>query len=351
MRESLPRIEIEGRSVPFIKGAYTDTGILRAASLEFTLPLTYGGYKKLWNKEVTFYFDEADTTPLFRGYIKRLKEDFDSIKIFAQDMFGYFVKGGNPENAKLALTKDNNLDGLTVGNAIRSAINKAQLSSKIGTTYIGDTTPRVSASQPPLRGTMSVLEIIKDLIGRAIDNSSTPPRPNIARLIDNGTTSELIIELQSVLSDENVVHVFTEYDNITELRLINKKVPTVVIINGKGRNVKGTFTHDTAMAAYDRNYLEATNENLLSPAACKDFAEKVFRANLETQYEYTIKSMDGAYLNKNDVIRVETEDQRFSGNYRVSGKKIAFSPSTFDVGININRSPPTLVEYISQQDN
>jgi hypothetical protein len=198
---------------------------------------------------------------------------------------------------------------------------------------------------------MTVLDIIKDLVGRAVDNTSTPPRPNIARLIDNGSSSELIIELQSVLSDENVVHVFTEYDNITELRLINKKVPTVVIINGNGKNIKGTFTHDTAMNAYDRNYLEATNTNLKSPAACKDFAEKVFRANLETQYEYTIKSWDGAYLNKNDIIRVETEDQRFSGNYRVSGKKIAFSPSTFDVGININRSPPTLVEYISQQDN
>tara|TARA_R100000458_G_scaffold46832_1_gene45433 strand:+ start:9462 stop:10514 length:1053 start_codon:yes stop_codon:yes gene_type:complete len=350
MSESLPRIEIEGKSVPFIKGAYTDTGILRAASLEFTLPLTYGGYKKLWNKEVTFYFDEADTTPLFRGYIKRIKEDFDMIKIFAQDMFGYFVKGGNEENAKIALTNDNNLDGLTVGNAITAAINKAQLSSKIGTTYIGDTTPRVSASQPPLRGTMTVLDIIKDLIGRAVDNTSTPPRPNIARIIDNGSSSELIIELQSVLSDENVVHVFTEYDNISELRLINKKIPTVVIING-ANGVRGTFTHESAMDAYDRNFLEATNENLTSPAACVDFAEKVFRANLETQYEYTIKTWEGAYLNKNDVIRVETEDPRFAGNYRVSGKKIAFTPSTFDVGININKSPPTLVEYISQQDN
>jgi len=350
MRETIPAVEIEGRRVPFIKGAYTSSGLLRAATLQFTLPLTYGGYKKLWNKEVTFYFNESDTVPLFRGYIKRVKEDFDTIQVFAQDMLGYLVLGGNPENAKIALTKDDNLDGLTVGNAIRKAIKKAKLESKISTTYIGDTSPLKSSSQPPLRGTMTVLDIIKELIGRAIDNSGSPPRPNIARLIDNGSSSELIIELQSVLSSDNVKFVFTEQDNITELRLINKKVPTIIIINGQG-GAKGTYTHDTAIEAYDRNYLEATNENLKSPAECKDFAEKVFRANLETQYEYTIKSWDGAYLNENDVVRVETEDRRFSGNYRVTGKKIAFSPSSFDVGININRSPPTLVEYISQQDN
>jgi hypothetical protein len=351
MRESIPKVEIEGRQVPFIKGAYTNTGLLRAASLQFTLPLNFGGYKKLWNKEVTFYFDEGDSIPIFRGYIKRVKQDLDEIQIMAQDMFGYLVLGGNPESAKVALTKDDNLDGLTVGNAIRKAIKKAKLDSKISTTYIGDTTPLVSSSSPPLRGTMKVLDIIKELLGRAVDNSGEPPRPNIARLVDNGTSSELIIELQSILDSTNVKQVFTEYDNISKLRLINKKIPTVVIINGDGDSVKGTFTHDTAIAAYDRNYLEALNKNLKSPAECKDFAQKVFRANLETQYEYTITSWDGAYLDENDVIRVETEDRRFSGNYRVTGKKIAFSPSSFDVGININKNPPTLTEYIAQQDN
>ena len=350
MIETIPSIKIEGRNVPYIKGAYTNTGLLRAATLQFSLPLTYGGLKKLWNKEVTFFLNESDTTPLFRGYIKRVKEDFDMVQIIAQDMLGYLLLGGNPENAKIALTDNDNLDGLTVGNAISKAINKAQLSSKISTTYIGDTTPLVSASKPPLRGTKTVLDIIKTLMSRAIDNSSSPPRPNIARLIDNGSTSELIIELQSELDVSQIKHVFSEHANITDLQIIKRKIPTIVIING-ANNVKGTFQHDSAMEAYDRNYLEATNENLRSPAECKDFAQKVFRANLETQYQYTIKSWEGAYLAENDVIRVETDDDIFNGNYRVTGKKIAFTQSSFDVGININRNPPTLTEYIAQQDN
>ena len=45
------------------------------------------------------------------------------------------------------------------------------------------------------------------------------------------------------------------------------------------------------------------------------------------------------------------ESSVFTGNYRVRGKKIAFTNSEFTIGININRQPPTLVEYISQQDN
>ena len=73
MRNLTPSIRIEGRDQPFIQGAYTNTGGLTSATLQFDLPLTYGGYKKLWNKEVTFYLDSADGKPLFRGYIKRIK--------------------------------------------------------------------------------------------------------------------------------------------------------------------------------------------------------------------------------------------------------------------------------------
>ena len=121
-------------------------------------------------------------------------------------------------------------------------------------------------------------------------------------------------------------------------------------MNGKGK-VKGTFEHTSAIAAYDRNYLEVSNDDLKSPAECKDFAQKIFRANLGTQYEYGIDTFEGIHLNENDIIRVEAEDKLFSGNYRVRGKKIAFTSTGYDIGLNINRKPPTLAEYIVQQDN
>ena len=73
--------------------------------------------------------------------------------------------------------------------------------------------------------------------------------------------------------------------------------------------------------------------------------------NVRTQYEYGIMSFEGHSLSENDIIRIDTEDELFSGNYRVRGKKIAFSATSFDIGLNINRKPPTLAEYIVRQDN
>ena len=131
---------------------------------------------------------------------------------------------------------------------------------------------------------------------------------------------------------------------------INKKVPTVIIVEGAD-GVTGTFSHDSAIAAYDRSYLEVSNDWLKSPAECKDFAQKIFQANLKHQFEYAIETFEGAYLSENDVVRVETEDPEFEGNYRVIGKEINFSPSGFQISININRKPPTLAEYIGSRQN
>ena len=350
MSQIIPSVLIEGREVPYLEGEYQNAGGLTAATLQFRLPLSYAGYKQLWNKEVTFFLKKSDSTPIFRGFIKRIKEDLNDVEVFAQDALGYMILGGNPEKAKIALTDSENIDGLTAANAIRKAVQLALLNTKMGTDYIGDTTPSISSSRPPLRGTLGVLDIIKELISRAVDDSGSVPRANIARLVDDGSVSQLVIELESDVDSATIKHVFTEYDNITNLKIINRKVPTVVVVNGNG-GVKGTFSHDSAIAAYDRNYLEVTNESLESPAECKEFAQKLFRANLTTQYEYSIETFEGARLSENDVIRIEAKDQKFSGNYRIRGKKITFNPSQFSVSLNINRKPPTLAEYIVQQDN
>ena len=188
------------------------------------------------------------------------------------------------------------------------------------------------------------------MLSRAIDNSGVLPRPNIAKLIDDGEKSQLVIELESDVDSTEIKHKFSEYDNITNIKIVNRKVPTIVVVNGKDE-VKGTFSHDTAVEAYDRNYLEVTNKALESPAACRDFAQKVFRANLQNQFEYGIDTIEGIYLTENDVINIETKDPDFSGNYRISGKKIAFTGGGLSVGLNINRKPPTLAEFIKQQDN
>ena len=80
----IPEIRIEGRVANFIKGAYSQTVGLTAATLQFSLPTSYSGYQKLWNKEVTFFLNAHDSKPVFRGYIKRIKENLEEVQIFAQ---------------------------------------------------------------------------------------------------------------------------------------------------------------------------------------------------------------------------------------------------------------------------
>ena len=349
MLEHTPRICIDGREVDFLKGSYKSNGNLTAATLTFTIPQIFGGTKKLWNKEVTFYLNKQDGVPVFRGWVRRVNDSFNDIEIYAEDALGYLVKSGDEGNAKVVFTDYDNIDGLTVGAAIQDILLKSKLNSKVKTDLIGDTDPVLSTGTP-FRGTLVVLDVIKELLTRAVNNTGTLPRPNIGKLIDDGTNAQFIIELESDLDDTKPKFVFTESYNIQDINIIRKKVPTIVIVNG-ANNSAGTFTHDGALTALDRNYLEVENDLKQSPATCKDFAAELFQANLKVQFEYDIKVLDGAYLQENDVVQIETEDPEYAGNFRVIGKSIDFSPSSFSFNLNINKKPPTLAEYIADRDN
>ena len=352
MRNISPKIFIDGREVDYLEGKYKIAGTLTAATLNFKLPLAYGGRMKLWNKEVTLYLNESDASPIFRGWIKRTNPTFNEIEIRAEDALGYMLKGGEDSVAKIVLTDRDNLDGLTAGAAIQDAIKRAKLDGKLKTDFIGNTTPVVGSTDKPFRGNVNVLDIVKTLLNKAVDTTGTLPRPNIARIIDDGTNSQFVVELESDITSTtaNIKKVFTERDNITKLNIINKKVPTVITVNG-ANNVSATFTHDTAIEALDRNYFEVTNNNLSSPAACLDFAKNLFEANLALQYEYTFETFEGAYLEENDIIKIETDEPEFAGNYRIIGKNINFSPAKFSIKLTINRRPPVLAEYIASLDN
>jgi hypothetical protein len=350
MREISPRILIEDTEVDYIDGSYSVNGNLTAAELIFGIPKPAGDYRKLWNREVTMYLNKFDSVPLFRGWIKRAEQDLNSIEVRAEDAIGYLVRSGGQNQAKLNLTDDDNLDGTTAGGAMIKAITKANLQDKIKTDFIGNTSPLINSVSEPLRGSKTVHGILTELLSKAVDNSGTLPRPNIARLIDDGTNSQLIIELESDIDSDTIVHTYTEHDNIVALNIINRKIPTFITVNG-ANGVTATFKHTSAITALDNNPMEVDNDNLTSPAACLNFAQKLFRANLKNQFEYSIEITEGAYLTENDVIKIVTDDPDYSGNYRVIGKQIEFTPDSFSIGITINRKPPTLAEYLESEDN
>ena len=351
MSQRIPRVTIDGRDVDFVRAAYTQPGGLAAASLEFNLPIQEE-IRKLWNKEVTFYVDKGDSKPIFRGWINRTKKTDNDVTIFAEDAIGYMIKGGDTNVAKIVFDETQNVDGLTVGAAIKKIIELAKLDSKIGTDYIGDTSPRIgSVQKTPIRGTLDILSAIKTLLARPINLADQSlPRQNILRVSDDGEQSQLFIELQADPATDPIKHIYTNDHNIISLDVIDRKVPTYIVVNGKD-GTTGTFTHDGAIEALDRSYLEVTNENLESPAECKTFAARLYQANLKDRYQYGIRVTDGYYLNENDVVRVETRDNVYSGNYRVVAKRINANQGGYEIGITINKKAPTLAEYIGSRDN
>jgi len=358
VQQIIPKVTIEGREVDFIQVSYAQPGVLSAATLSFSIPLSVAGTESLWNKEVTFFVSKSDSKPIFRGWINRTKKDFNQVQVMAEDAFGYMLKGGDTSLAEVVLDKRENIDGLTAGAAIIKLLKMSELSDKVGTDFIGDTSPVVgSVQKEPIRGTLKVLDVIKRLLSKPIYLADQDlPRPNIAKLIDDGSKSQLVIELQSSLTGDIpnrpepfVKYVYTPENNITSLNITDRKVPTIVVVEG-AKGVKGTFKHDGAITALDRTYLKVKNENLDSPAACKEFGARLYQANLSNRYEYKIGVTEGFYLMENDVIRVETEDSDFSGNYRIVGKNISFG-ATMALNLVINKKPPTLAEYISSRDN
>ena len=116
MNSIIPRVAIDGVDVDFVDGTYQSIGGFTSATLQFKLPNTDANFMRLWNKEVTYYFNQHDSTPIFRGYIKRTKVTPNFVEVIAQDVIGYMVKAGNAERAKVSLTDTDNLDGLTIGN-------------------------------------------------------------------------------------------------------------------------------------------------------------------------------------------------------------------------------------------
>jgi len=348
MLEATPKIYIEGREVDYLQGGYKNDGNLTAASLSFTLPLTFAGLKKLWNKEVTFFLNEHDSVPVFRGWIRRVKETFSEVELYAEDALGYMSKGGEETEAKVNLTNFDNLDGLNAGACIQELLLKIKLDGKLKTDIIGDTDPVLHTSSP-FRGTLVALDIVKALLGRAINTDGDLPRPNIGRIVDDGEYSQFVIELESDLDTAIPKFIFTEKFNIKDIDITKKRIPTVIIVNGD--NTSGKFIHDGALTALDRTYLEVENKSLKSPAACKEFGARVFEANARNQYEYKIVLIGGGYLLENDVIQVATDDPEFSGMFRIIGKSISFSPTDYSIAVMINRKPPTLAQYISSRDD
>ncbi len=149
------RIFIDGKQVDYINGTLVKDGGNTASRLNFVIPGENSSMRKYWGKEVTFFLDESDASPMFRGFIENLEiEGNQSIAVRALDVLGYLT---GLDRASITLDDSNNLDGSTIGGALIDMIQMANL-TEVGVDYIGDTNP--IQRMPKTRGTVFILDTI-----------------------------------------------------------------------------------------------------------------------------------------------------------------------------------------------
>jgi len=342
MQETFPELYIDGERVDFTTGSLTKQGNSTASKLSFTIAGDSVTYRKYWNKEVLYYFDKSDNTPMFRGFIMNAEINANfSVNFMALDVLGFLT---GIDRAAVSLTNQDNIDGLTIGAALKKMISLAELDDKIGTDYLGDTNP--VALMPKTRGRVMILDTITtQLINVFNTNTSTLPLRNYLKVVDDGNKGQLVFELQRDVDSTPPKHRFDYTSNITSFTVQNRKIPTVITVQGK--NASALFKHESAAAALGGYAFNVTKSNLTSRAQCMDFAQKIFNANIQNHYEYSLETPEGAYLEENDIVEIIDRDTDINGNFRIIGKNISFGNGSYSINLEINKQLPLLDSFLS----
>jgi len=336
-----PEIYIDGQLTDFTAGNLNKSGQTTAGILSFTIPGDDVSFRKLWNKEVTFYLNKDDSYPMFRGYVinTQLNEN-TNVRIRATDALGFLT---GRDRARVTLDDSNNIDGYTIGGALKRMIEMAHI-TKIGTDFLGDTNPITMIERK--RGSVFILDVINENINKVINTDSPEfPLNNFLGVKDDGEKSQLYFAVEKNIETADPVTLF-DYNNIISFNVQNRDIPTIITVQGENNN-NVTFKHDSAMVAFGEHFLNVDNKNLTSKAACLDFAQELFLENLKAKYEYTLETFEGAYLEENDVIRIVDDSTEVNGLFRIIGKSIQFGVNSYSLSLTINKQPPIISQFLA----
>jgi hypothetical protein len=341
MLKDTSKIFLDGKSVEFLTASINIRGSNTAGELNFVMTSAEPNYRNLWNKEVTVYFQTGDAYPIFRGrVVDTTVESNYALKVKCLDVYGFLT---GHQRARVLLDESKNIDGLSAGASIHKLIGYANLENVIGTDYVGDTSPIIQNLNP--RGIVVIQDEIRSYMTRSVNLSNEDlPRQNLIVVRDDGNKAQLQIETRADVDNVNPIHYYSYDKNIINFQARNRHIPTTVVV--RGDDVMGEFRHKSAAQAYGEYFMEVTNKELDTQADCVNFAQKIFRANLKTKYEYTLNTFEGVYLNENDVVYIKDNDTGIEGNFRVIGKVITFSPTSFSLRLYINKRPPVFGEYL-----
>ena len=337
------RVCIDNQEVDFINGSLTKDGGNTASRFNVVIPGKNSSLRKYWGKEVTFFLDKSDAYPMFRGFIENVElDDNAAISVRALDALGYLT---GIDRAAVTLDENNNVDGMTIGGALKTMIEMADLDGKVKTDFLGDTEPIQSVGK--IRGRVFILDTITGLLNTVYSRTNEEyPRKNFLKVIDDGTNGQLIFDVEADAENDQPIFLFSYEDNMVTFNVQNRKIPTIITVEG-GNDARIIYKHQSAIEAFGDHSLSVSNPTLTSRAACYDFAQDIFLANLKAKYEYTLSSINGYYLEENNVVRIVDDDTLVDGKFRIIGKTINFGSNTLSLELRINQQPPLLSRFLN----
>jgi len=330
-----PRVFVDNNRLEYIESVtFTQTGNNQASSLSVKAsnPLLDGSV--LFGKPISFFLDEGDGVPIFRGFIKDASTSDTSLSISAVDIRGYL---SSKTTKRVSLTDSHNYDGYTLGAFLKEYIDtEINISSTIiGTDKINETNPPVTLSG--IRGEFSPFELVIQNLNRAIDEDSDDnPVGYGITVVDDGEKSHIKFSKEKVKTDPISLSLS---ENSGILSHTYKKRPTKFVADlGGGRYFQygslpsGPFTIDMVNKKYD------------SPDEAREAARLEILKGIDTTVEISINSTKGYYLDIGDNVFINVSDTMLNGVHRVVGKTINYS-GDLSCKLQLNKTPSKITKY------
>ena len=297
-------------------------------------------YDSLFGKKIELYLNESgsdDSTPIFRGFIKRFTPTEKNVTIRALDVRTMIT---GKDAIKLNSTDFKNYDGKTVASFLYSIItDKVNYNETlIGLDMLSDTD--IPIKMAGIRGdNLDILRLVNERLSETIDKTDyLNPLGYFLDVKESSEYSNIIITKEKLLTDVPS-YTFAYGDGLQNLKY-KKILPLNTVYYNDGRSIEYT------------NRPAGQSATVISKV--KDVAEArqlgLEQILLEQQQnaEITVDVSKCYDIGLGSLIFLDVPDDDIYGTQRVQGKMINFGAAV-TCKLNLNKKPIKLSDYVQTQ--
>ena len=322
------------------KGSINYNGNGQLNSLDVVIDNVDIQYDSLFGKKIELYLNESgsdDSTPLFRGFIRRFTPSEKDVRLRALDVRS-IISG--KDSVKLNSTDFKNYDGKTVASFLYSIItDKVNYSETlIGLDMLSDTD--IPIKMTGIRGSnLDIISLVNKKLSETIDKTDyLNPLGYFLDVRESSDFSNIIITKEKALTDAPS-YTFAYGDGLQKLNY-KKVLPLNTAYYNDGRSIEYTNRPAGQSATVITNVKDVAEARQLG-------LEQIL---LEQQQNAEITAdVSKCYdIGLGSLIFLDVPDDDIYGTHRVQGKTITFGTSLM-CKLKLNKKPIRLSDYVQGQ--